>query len=182
MSQRYDWNQERESKLRKLWDSGISASGIAKAFDNQVTRNAIVGKAHRMGLVARKPCSRIGTPAAPATVSAATVKCRGTRQTLRFGRDRVEEILPPSDLPPPAPCPDGVAGGVPFDQLNARHCRFEVSGSTRAADYRFCGADRDAGSSYCAAHRAVTIDHAATRRAHDKTKRAASHARRMGVA
>ncbi|MGB2321440.1 MAG: GcrA family cell cycle regulator, partial [Candidatus Puniceispirillaceae bacterium] len=42
------WTDERLAQLRKLWDDGLSISQIGDALG--VSRNAIAGKAHRMGL------------------------------------------------------------------------------------------------------------------------------------
>ena len=45
------WTEERLAELRKLWDQGLSISQIGDALG--VSRNAIAGKAHRMGLPKR---------------------------------------------------------------------------------------------------------------------------------
>ena len=47
------WTDERVEKLRELWDKGLSASQIAKELGEGVTRNAVIGKAHRLGLKSR---------------------------------------------------------------------------------------------------------------------------------
>ena len=47
------WTDERVAKLQELWDKGLSASQIAKELAEGVTRNAVIGKAHRMGLASR---------------------------------------------------------------------------------------------------------------------------------
>jgi GcrA cell cycle regulator len=46
------WTEERVNKLRELWGQGMSASEIADLLGN-VTRNAVIGKAHRLGLSGR---------------------------------------------------------------------------------------------------------------------------------
>ncbi len=46
------WTQERTQLLRKLWAEGYSASQIAKQLGG-VTRNAVIGKVHRLGLAKR---------------------------------------------------------------------------------------------------------------------------------
>ena len=43
------WTDERVEKLKELWGEGMSASQIAKALGG-VTRNAVIGKVHRLGL------------------------------------------------------------------------------------------------------------------------------------
>ncbi|MEM8798905.1 MAG: GcrA family cell cycle regulator [Pseudomonadota bacterium] len=47
------WTDERIEKLRGWWNDGLSASQIAEKLGEGVTRNAVIGKAHRLGLPAR---------------------------------------------------------------------------------------------------------------------------------
>ena len=44
------WTDERVELLRKLWLEGLSASQIASKLSNGITRNAVIGKVHRLGL------------------------------------------------------------------------------------------------------------------------------------
>jgi GcrA cell cycle regulator len=61
------WTDERVDTLRELWGSGKSASEIAAILGDNITRNAVIGKAHRLGLSGRpSPIRR--KPAAPAPV------------------------------------------------------------------------------------------------------------------
>ena len=53
------WTPEREEKLRELWKKGHSASQIASALGG-TTRNAVIGKAHRLNLEARAPSKKLG--------------------------------------------------------------------------------------------------------------------------
>ena len=46
------WNQEREEKLKELWKKGHTASQIAEMLGG-TTRNAVIGKVHRLKLAAR---------------------------------------------------------------------------------------------------------------------------------
>ena len=46
------WNPEREKKLKELWKKGHTASQIAEII-GETTRNAVIGKAHRLNLEAR---------------------------------------------------------------------------------------------------------------------------------
>ena len=48
------WTDERIKNLRQLWSEGQSASKIAEQLGG-VTRNAVIGKIHRLGLSNRKP-------------------------------------------------------------------------------------------------------------------------------
>ncbi len=47
------WTDDRIEKLEKLWAKGLSASQIASQIGDGVTRNAVIGKAHRLGLKSR---------------------------------------------------------------------------------------------------------------------------------
>src|SRR5205085_10182830 len=55
---RMAWNDERVELLKKLWSEGLSASQIAGRLGG-VTRNAVIGKVHRLGLSGRATTSRI---------------------------------------------------------------------------------------------------------------------------
>ena len=46
------WDEARESKLKELWEKGHTASQIAKILGD-TTRNAVIGKAHRLKLAGR---------------------------------------------------------------------------------------------------------------------------------
>src|SRR6516162_6802845 len=63
------WTDERIEKLTKMWEGGATASQIAEELGG-VSRNAVIGKAHRLGLKARpspvKPNDKPEALAAPA--------------------------------------------------------------------------------------------------------------------
>ena len=48
-----DWTEEKMDLLKSLWKQGKSASEIAAILGEEVSRNAIIGKAHRLGLAGR---------------------------------------------------------------------------------------------------------------------------------
>ncbi len=52
-----NWTPEREEKLKELWKKGYTASQIASLLSN-TTRNAVIGKAHRLNLEARATSKR----------------------------------------------------------------------------------------------------------------------------
>lgn len=60
------WTDERIELLKNLWDSGQSASQIAKELGEGVTRNAVIGKAHRLGLKSRPSPVKADKPEVPA--------------------------------------------------------------------------------------------------------------------
>ena len=61
MEKKFVWNEDKLNKLKKLWDEGLPITKIGNEIG--VSRNAIAGKAHRMGLPKRNsPISKSGDP------------------------------------------------------------------------------------------------------------------------
>jgi GcrA cell cycle regulator len=60
------WTDERVEQLKSLWTEGLSASQIARVLGG-VTRNAVIGKVHRLGLAGRASPSRSERPRLPLT-------------------------------------------------------------------------------------------------------------------
>lgn len=75
------WTEDRVGALKKLWLEGQSASQIAKALGGGVTRNAVIGKVHRLGLSGR------AAPSQPA------------RTTFRPARPRAAAPAAPTQAP-----------------------------------------------------------------------------------
>jgi len=67
------WTDERVELLKKLWQDGLSASQIAKQLGG-VTRNAVIGKVHRLGLAGRASPSRSERPRMPMAPKAPSVR------------------------------------------------------------------------------------------------------------
>ena len=79
------WNDERVELLKKLWAEGLSASQIAARLGG-VTRNAVIGKVHRLGLSGRATTSRMKSlrPRPRANVAPNTLLAKRTGKS-RFG-------------------------------------------------------------------------------------------------
>jgi GcrA cell cycle regulator len=83
-----NWTDERIADLRRLWAQGLSASQIAKRLGGEVSRNAVIGKAHRLGLAGRpspirgeaKPRSKAAPPPPPAAAAAAAAPAAPRRK------------------------------------------------------------------------------------------------------
>ena len=71
------WSDERVEQLKKLWESGLSASQIAAELGN-VTRNAVIGKVHRLGLSGRAK--------SPASAAPRQRKARPAQHIMRVSR------------------------------------------------------------------------------------------------
>jgi GcrA cell cycle regulator len=133
------WTDARVETLTTLWRDGLSASQIASALGG-VTRNAVIGKLHRLGLSGR------GKPATPG-------RLRASRAPVRTPGARVRSAAPRSAgaAAPHAP-PTDDPGLVPeVAALTAHVCRWPL-GDPRAADFSFCGRAAAAGGPYCADH------------------------------
>lgn len=129
------WTDDRVSTLRRLWAEGLSASQIARQL-TQTTRNAVIGKVHRIGLAGR------ASPARPPKTKGAL-------------RRRARVYMPGCDVRPPIPLPAPPivlqpSLNVPLDKREAGQCG-AVTDSTRFAQ-RYCGQPVTAGSLYCAEH------------------------------
>lgn len=138
------WNEERVSLLRKLWAEGLSASQIAKQLGG-VTRNAVIGKVHRLGLAGR------ATPSRPA------------KRPVRAARPRIvgpsaPRLRPPSSVPhvvipdlEPLRLEDGKTASVLT--LNESMCKYPI-GDPTDPDFAFCGRASSCGP-YCQDHAAL---------------------------
>ncbi|AOW23149.1 GcrA cell cycle regulator [Sphingomonas melonis TY] len=85
------WTDERIDTLKTMWEAGQTASQIAEALGG-VSRNAVIGKAHRLGLQSRPSPVKPNEPvAAPAPVPAAP--------------EPEPVVAAPPAPPPPAPKP-----------------------------------------------------------------------------
>ena len=79
------WTDERIEKLTKMWEGGSTASQIADELGG-VSRNAVIGKAHRLGLKARPSPVKANEKAeapAPAPIRAAQAELRSTSRGWR---------------------------------------------------------------------------------------------------
>ena len=161
------WSEERVELLKKLWADGLSASMIATQLGG-VTRNAVIGKVHRLGLSGRtktvstqprtnRPKMRPNGPSRPSV------------QPLVFGNNALKmearpEIMPvapaPAPIPFPAPSPED---RVTILGLTEKTCRWP-EGDPASSEFRFCGSQTNTGLPYCAYHCAVAYQPSQERR------------------
>ena len=71
------WTDDRVEQLKKLWESGLSASQIAAELGN-ITRNAVIGKVHRLGLSGRAK--------SPSSAAPRQRKVRPAQHMMRISR------------------------------------------------------------------------------------------------
>lgn len=130
------WTAERTELLRRLWKEGLSASQCAKQIGG-ITRNAVIGKVHRLGLAKRGAESQDGK----VKRAAATRRRVQTLPALPAPRKAFVEPIPV--LPP--------IGATKIEHMEPGTC-LHITGDVRTS-YRLCG--RAAEGSYCREHRAL---------------------------
>src|ERR1700761_3239434 len=134
------WTDDRVSTLKKLWLEGLSASQIAKQLGG-VTRNAVIGKVHRLGLSGRAAPSQPQRPA--------------------FKPHRLAPPAPPALQPirrvatAPTPPVEPVhriegPGSATVLTLGAHMCKWPI-GDPSSEEFTFCGG-RGGPGVYCKTH------------------------------
>src|SRR4029077_17035532 len=129
------WTDERVELLKKLWADGLSASQIANELGS-VTRNAVIGKVHRLGLSGR---AKSLSSSAPRPRKPRTHAMLRIRPTMRGNT----ALAPVYDLDFAAE-PDLVENHVPMGQrcslleLSDSKCRWPI-GDPGNAEFAFCG-------------------------------------------
>lgn len=144
------WTPERVEQLRSCVVLGLTCSQIAAEIG--VTRNAVIGKIHRLGLSPGRPA------AAPARVCPPRVRrprLPSQRQLLRLiGAETIDGAAPP------------VASmqACSLLELEPGKCRWPLN-EPGGGDFAFCGNDVAAGFPYCAGHARLAYRPPAQRRA-----------------
>ena len=146
------WTEDRVGALTKLWLEGQSASQIAKQLGGGVTRNAVIGKVHRLGLSGR------AAPSQPARATFRTTRPRPAPQPAQApsAPRRIEAVQPrpAAAVAPsvPAPMPE-LPGTATVMTLGAHMCKWPI-GDPSSAEFSFCGRRASEGV-YCVEHARV---------------------------
>jgi len=142
MSYPSSWTTERIEVLTALWRDGRSASAIARELGG-VTRNAVIGKVHRLGLSGR------ATPARPGSRRVRSPKAEGPAPRLR--RPRVLRAWPvvAELLTEPGP----LEGLTDVASVSRHDCRWPI-GDPKAEGFALCGRRAERGA-YCLPHGAL---------------------------
>jgi len=155
------WTDERVELLKKLWTDGLSASQIAAELGG-ITRNAVIGKVHRLGLSGRAKSASAGV--------ARPRKMRSSTHMLRIGRGAIRgntALAHAYEIEEAEP--ELVDNVIPIGQrrtlleLNEQTCRWPI-GDPGSGDFFFCGGNTIAGLPYCAYHSRVAYQPPADRR------------------
>ncbi len=186
------WTDERVELLKKMWGEGQSASQIAKELGG-VTRNAVIGKVHRLGLSNRaggapepkakaaepapKAEARTAAPAKPARAEAKPQPQRAEPAPAQPTTHTRKPIIPAGQPLPPQPSageisPEALASvrevekkarKISLMELTERTCKWPV-GDPATDDFWFCGLSAEPGKPYCEAHVGVAFQPMSARR------------------
>jgi GcrA cell cycle regulator len=168
-----NWTDERVELLKKLWSEGLSASQIAAQL-GAVTRNAVIGKVHRLKLSSRgrstaaptrqKKPAPVSAPAKTITRAApaprpVTPSIGATALQTQFDAEPVIHQQPrPSDnvvVP--------ISRKLQLVQLSERTCKWP-NGDPLSEDFNFCGNEAGETGPYCAYHARIAFQPASERR------------------
>lgn len=144
----FDWTDDKVKLLEKLWDDKLTARAIGKIMG--LTRSAVLGKVHRLGLPARF------------IASAKPRSCERVLETPpRKHFEREEQRLHPREPGDPSPRLRLVVSDrsspceVDILHLEHQHCRWPRVDMSAPGGYVFCGAQRSDVSAYCAEHNVI---------------------------
>ncbi|MEM9709360.1 MAG: GcrA family cell cycle regulator [Pseudomonadota bacterium] len=172
------WTDERVEKLKKMWGEGQSASQIAKELGG-VTRNAVIGKVHRLGLSNRnggssETAAKAEPKPAPETKAA---KAAPPPEPSQAPAPAIRKIVPAGQPLPPQPSANEIspealatvrevekkAKKLSLMELTERTCKWPV-GDPATEDFWFCGLAVQQGKPYCEAHVGVAFQPMSSRR------------------
>ena len=182
------WTDERVELLKKMWGEGQSASQIAKELGG-VTRNAVIGKVHRLGLSNRatggakaeakpKTAPKAEPKAKPAPKQAAqAAPASAAPEPVAKPIPARKQIIPAGQPLPPQPSANEIspealakvsevekkAKKLTLMELTERTCKWPV-GDPATEDFWFCGLPVQQGKPYCEAHVGVAFQPMSSRR------------------
>lgn len=146
----YEWSEERSEKAARLFVTGISSDEIAEELG--CTRNAVIGKMNRMGIVSpNKPGQRRGEPAKKRAAKPATT--RPNMQTINARAARTQDQPPtlPVERHIPRQYVAHEATRKTLQGLADSDCRWPC-GDPGHPDFWFCGAPMGSARPYCNQH------------------------------
>jgi GcrA cell cycle regulator len=171
------WTSERVDLLRRLWLEGLSASRIAAELAGGITRNAVIGKVHRLGLSGRLKLADAGDASGERAPKATVVGGAPSRPVAAPAPQRAVAMsirgnaaLAMQERPAPAPRPQYEDNVVPMMEhvtimeLRESMCRWPV-GDPSSSEFRYCGGKAPIGEGpYCKHHSRMAYQPAQDRR------------------
>ena len=162
------WTDDRVELLKKLWSEGFSASQIAAEMGG-VTRNAVIGKVHRLGLSGRGKTNGPGAarprkprPLGLVPASPQAVPRGNTVLAARFA-PRPEIAQPVAEIRLDEDVVIPFSERVTIMELREFMCRWPMGDPTKP-DFRFCGGRVTSALPYCTHHSRIAYQPATERK------------------
>jgi GcrA cell cycle regulator len=167
-----NWTDERVELLRKLWSDGLSASQIAAQLGN-VSRNAVIGKVHRLKLSGRGR-STAAAPRAKKTTQTTVARATKTVTTSRVATTTTigatalkisfdTEVVARQQIRPVENVVVPIQRKLQLVELTERTCKWP-NGDPLTESFNFCGADSAETGPYCQFHSRIAFQPASERR------------------
>ena len=131
------WTLEKEKKLRELWKKGLSASKIASMLEG-TTRNAVIGKAHRLNLEARNTSRKTEVKTNKQVNGPQEIKYQKLGRKAKF-----KALLLDKNFEKENP--------IKFDEITDKTCRWPI-GHPHESSFYFCGRTPMEKFPYCKLH------------------------------
>lgn len=178
-----NWTDERVERLKRLWAEGLSASQIAAQLGG-VSRNAVIGKVHRLNLpgrakaggtvaTARPAAKRPAATTAPSAAAPRAATFQGrvapARANTRAADANVQKDDAETDAPrileyvPVSNSTLPTSLRLTLTELTERTCKWPV-GDPLKDDFHFCGCDASEASPYCRFHAKLAYQPVSERR------------------
>ena len=167
-----NWTDERVEQLKKLWAEGLSASQIAAQLGG-VSRNAVIGKVHRLKLSARGRATAAPTRQKKAATAAAGNAAARRQRTGRAVATSIgatalkvefqEEAVAYRYYRPAADVVLPMSRNLKLVQLTEHTCKWP-NGDPLAEDFSFCGNDAGETGPYCNYHSRLAYQPVSERR------------------
>ena len=131
------WTDEKVAKLKELWGKGSTASQIAEIIGG-ISRNAVIGKAHRLNLSAK-----IKTRAATSNQNFDNLQEEKNIKNGRGRKNKFKSLIIEKDFEPENP--------KQLEELNENSCKWPI-GHPDEKSFYFCGRSSLKDFSYCKLH------------------------------
>lgn len=145
------WTDEQVSTLKRLWLEGLSAGQIAKQLTG-VSRNAVIGKVHRLGLSGRAAASQPCIRASRAPRPPRPVAQRAPSPSRRLGPTEAAPVqLPVKPATPRCAPHQEEPGSATVLTVGAHMCKWPI-GDPLSEGFTLCGRRASDGAPYCLDH------------------------------
>ena len=131
------WTEEKVAKLKELWGKGNTASQIAEIIGG-ISRNAVIGKAHRLNLSAK-----IKTRSAPTNKKFDNSVSENNIKLKRGRKNKFKSLIIEKDFEPENP--------KQLEELDENSCKWPI-GHPDEKNFYFCGRSSLKDFSYCKLH------------------------------